>query len=63
MNREIPIFFTIDNGYAPFLAVALNSAIKNADNGRQYRAIVLHEGLSDENAAKLKALETDNFKI
>lgn len=63
MNREIPIFFTIDNGYAPFLAVALNSAIKNASNSRQYRAIVLHEGLSDDNKAKLQALETDNFKI
>lgn len=63
MNREIPIFFTIDNGYAPFLAVALNSAIKNASSSRQYRAIVLHEGLSDDNKAKLQALETDNFKI
>lgn len=63
MNREIPIFFTIDNGYAPFLAVALNSAIKNADSSRQYRAIVLHEGLTEENAAKLKDLETANFRI
>lgn len=63
MNREIPIFFTIDNGYAPFLAVALNSAIKNASNSRQYRAIVLYEGLTDDNKAKLQALETDNFKI
>ena len=40
MKREIPIFFTIDNAYAPFLAVALNSAVKNADPTRQYRAIV-----------------------
>lgn len=63
MNREIPIFFTIDNNYAPFLAVALNSAIKNASRDRQYRAIVLHEELSKENAAKLKALETENFTI
>lgn len=63
MNREIPIFFTIDDGYAPFLAVALNSAIKNADPKRQYRAIVLHQGLNETNVAKLNALGTDNFKI
>ncbi len=63
MNREIPVFFTIDDGYAPFLATALNSAVKNSSPHRNYRAIVLHQGLSDTNAKKLKALETDNFKI
>lgn len=63
MNREIPIFFTIDDGYAPFLAVALNSAIKNASPDRHYRAIVLHQDLNEANAAKLKSLETENFKI
>ena len=63
MNKEIPIFFTIDNSYAPYLAVALNSAVQNANPNRKYRAIVLHEGLTPQNAAKLKALETDYFKI
>lgn len=63
MNREIPIFFTIDDGYAPFLSVALNSAIQNASQDRQYKAIVLHQDLSESNMAKLKALETENFKI
>lgn len=63
MNREIPIFFTIDDGYAPFLAVALNSAIHNASPHRRYRAIVLHQNLSQTNTARLKAMETGNFKI
>lgn len=63
MNREIPIFFTIDDGYAPFLAVALNSAIKNANKKRQYKAIILHQDLNCTNIKKLKALETENFKI
>ena len=34
MNKEIPIFFSIDNSYAPYLAVALNSAIKNSSKDR-----------------------------
>lgn len=63
MNREIPIFFTIDDSYAPFLAVALNSAIKNCDRQKNYKAIVLYKELSNENRERLKRLETDNFKI
>ncbi len=63
MTNEIPVFFTIDDAYAPCLAVALNSAIKNADKSRSYRAIVLHQGLNKENIEKLQALSTDNFKI
>lgn len=63
MNREIPIFFTIDNAYAPFLAVALTSAIENSSEENSYRAIVLHQGVSDENIAKISSLAKPNFKI
>ena len=63
MNREIPIFFTIDDGYAPFLAVAVNSAIKNSTPQRRYNSIVLYQDLNETNIAKLKSLETENFKI
>lgn len=63
MNREVPIFFTIDNAYAPFLSVALYSAIAHAKSDRRYRAIVLYQDISDVNRGKLKALETENFKI
>ncbi len=62
-NKEIPIFFTIDDNYAPFLAVAINSAIKNSSPDRSYRAIVLNEDLSEDNAARLCAMQTENFKI
>ena len=63
MKKEIPVFFAIDNNFAPYLAVALNSAVKNSSKERNYRAIVLHENVSEENIKKLKAFETDNFKI
>lgn len=65
MNKyeQIPIFFSIDNSYAPYLAVALNSAIKNSSKDRYYRAIVLHRELSNENMLRLSELETDNFSI
>ena len=53
LQKEIPVFFTIDNSYAPFLAAALNSAIKNCSPLRQYKAIILHQELTDENKEKL----------
>ena len=63
MNKEIPVFFTIDNDYAPFLAVALSSAVSNASKDRLYRAIVLHQDVSDNYQRRLKLLQKDNFKI
>lgn len=63
MNREIPIFFTIDDSYAPFLAVALNSAIKNSVPQRNYKAIVLYQDLGADNISRLQSLQTENFKI
>lgn len=63
MSKEIPIFFSIDDNYAPLLAVALNSAIKNADKSRKYKAFVLYKDLSDENIDRIKRLQTDYFAI
>lgn len=63
MQNEIPVFFTIDDGYAPYLAVALCSAVQNASRARKYRAIVLHQDVSEENQKKLRALATENFAI
>ena len=61
MNREIPIFFTIDDSYAPFLAVALNSAIKNSDPQRNYKAIVLYQDLGADNISRLQSLQIETI--
>lgn len=63
MSKEIPIFFSIDNSYAPFLAAAINSAVKNCSKNRRYKAIILHQELSEDNISRLSALGSDNFKI
>lgn len=52
----IPIFFTIDDAYAPLLGVALKSIIINASKERKYKVIVIQENVSDENQRKLLAL-------
>ncbi len=63
MKNEIPIFFSVDDNYAPFLATALNSAVKNSSEDRVYRAIILYQDLSAENIAGLSRLAADNFRI
>lgn len=62
-KKEIPVFFSIDDGYAPFLAAALRSAIEKSSKDRHYKAIILHGDLNEENKAKLQKMATDNFKI
>ena len=64
MNKvTIPIFYAIDDGYAKFVAVSIRSLIMNANNNYNYDINVIYENLSEENAQKLKSLETDNVKI
>lgn len=62
-NREIPIFFSTDDNYVPFLTVALHSLIDNSSTNYNYKTIILNSGLSNENVDTLKRMETENFKI
>lgn len=62
-NREIPVFFSIDDGYAPFLAVAVDSLIKNSSKNRNYRIIVLYQNVSEENISKISSLAEGHENI
>ncbi len=63
MSREIPIFFSTDDNYIPFLDVAISSLIENASRADSYRIIVLHTGLEAENVSKVKQNECPGFSI
>ncbi len=63
MNKEIPIFFTTDDEYIPFLDVAIMSLIENASRAFEYRIIVLNTGLCEESILKVKRNEREGFKI
>lgn len=62
-NEVIPIFFSVDDNYVPYLAVALNSIIDNASAGSNYKAIILHQGISEENKKKIESLAREGFEI
>ena len=62
-KKEIPIFFTIDNGYAPYISVAIQSIIENASRDYNYKIIVLHQELTEENIQKISSLAKEGFEI
>ena len=61
----IPIFFTIDDGYAKCLGPALQSMVDNADPGRRYKVVVIYENVTDEHRQMLQAIidKSDAFEI
>lgn len=63
LKKEIPIFFTIDDSYAPYLGVAIKSIIENASKEYNYKIIVLNQGLTEENIEKISSLAQDGFEI
>ena len=64
MKKEIiPIFFTIDDSYAPFNAVAIKSLLENASKNYSHKIVIIYQDLNQENIEKIKSLETDNSEI
>lgn len=62
-RKEIPVFFAVDDNYAPFLAVALQSMIDNASKNYNYIVKVLHTSVSEENIKKISKYNSDYVNI
>lgn len=63
MSKEIPIFFSTDDNYIPYLDVALASLIANASKEYTYRIVVLNTGLNEDSIRRVKQRERTGFKI
>lgn len=64
-KQEIPIFFTIDEKYVPFLDVAIRSMIKNSSDEYCYKVNVLYQGLNEEQKQAIVSLSDikENFDV
>ena len=62
-NMPVPIFFTIDNSYAPYMGVALYSMMENANPQYHYTVYVIYQDLSEENRKHIEDMCKDNFEI
>lgn len=63
MCKEIPIFFSTDDNYIPYLDVAIASLSANASKDYTYKIIVLNTGLNPESEAKVKQNERPGLSI
>ncbi|KMO60909.1 glycosyl transferase, partial [Lacticaseibacillus rhamnosus] len=59
----VPIFFSVDDGYVPCLAVALTSIRANKNPRVNFEINILNNGLLPANQKRLAALGTSNFDI
>ena len=59
----IPIFFAVDNGYIPFLAVTLQSLIDNSSDKYHYSIKVLHVNVTSENKNAILKYQRKNVDI
>lgn len=62
-RKTIPIFFSCDDNYIPFLAVTIKSIIDNANSFDIYNLYVLNTGLSETSKEILKKNETENISV
>lgn len=66
MNNKkevVPIFFSVDDNYVPYLAVALKSLIYNSSKKYNYKAIILHQDVNENNIRRIENLKTNGFDI
>lgn len=62
-NKNIPIFFAVDDKYIPFLAVALQSLLENSSKNNYYSIKILYTSITIENQNKILKYERDNVNI
>lgn len=62
-TKNIPIIFSSDNNYCPYLGTAIKSIIDNSSKENNYDVIVLYQDISKENQKKILSLakEHKNF--
>lgn len=59
----VPVFFTIDQSYIPWLKVALVSMKENADHNHLIRAHVVYQDLTPEQIDNLESLGGEDFEV
>ena len=64
-NNNIPIVFSCDNNYAPYLAVTIQSIIENSSSNNNYDIFILDENFNNTTKNKIfyQIKNKNNFNI
>lgn len=63
IRETIPLFFSVDDRYVPYLGVMINSLIASASPKYDYKAIILYQDITERNQKRLKEQETASFTL
>ena len=63
MKKEIPIFFAVDDGYIPFLAVTIKSLSKKVNKTNIYHLRILYTNITMENQKEIMKYQNENIII
>ncbi|BDR59312.1 glycosyltransferase family 8 protein [Xylocopilactobacillus apicola] len=63
MTKIIPIFYGINDTYAPYLAASLNSLGKVANPANIYEITIIYQELAADNITKLQQFAQDNIRV
>ena len=63
MKTIVPIFFSVNDAYSPFLATAIHSIRENASPDFHYNIHILTDDISEENRSKLSQLGAEHFHL
>ena len=63
MKPIIPLFFAVDDNYAKFLAITLESIFDNASKEYQYDVVVLNTGLKKKSIDLINRYNSDNVSV
>lgn len=62
-NGVVPIFFSVDDRFVPYLVVTLTSIYENINQNNKYDIHILYVDLKEKNKISIKKLEKNNFRI
>lgn len=62
-ERNVPVVFSVDENYAPYLSVCICSLISNSSNTNNYDIWILDGGLTEVGKSQLKALANNRKNI
>lgn len=63
MREVIPIVFSANEKYAPYIAVTATSIIRNASKEYMYKFYVLHTELSENMQLRLQSITGENYSL
>ena len=62
-QKLIPIFFAVDDNYAPYLAVAIRSLIETSSKNNFYDINILVESISEKHEKNILSMQKENIRI